>query len=413
MKNKKIKVALHHALRLGSGQAVEKIRVAVAMSGGVDSSVAAALLKQQGYDVFGVFMHFWNENVKGRARDNICCSLEAGEDARRVCRMLGIPFYTMNMSVPFKKKIVDDFVRQYGACRTPNPCVRCNQYIKFGEFLKKAKKMGADFIATGHYARVKREMQNAKSKIQNKFKNKNLKFKIKLLKSRDTNKDQTYFLLRLTQAQLKHVLFPIGGMTKPEVRKLAEKFGLAVHNKRESQEICFIPDGRLDLFLKRHLKIKPGLIKFAAPGCGGIDCINTDIRFRENPAPLIKENYHQGLPFYTFGQRKGIGLSGGPWYVARLDKKNNVLWVTKNENDLLLKELRVKNVNWISGAIPKSPLAVKCRIRYRSAEASATVVDSSKNQYLVKFKKPVRAATPGQYCVFWKGRECLGGGEIV
>lgn len=399
MKKRKIKVAVamspHHALRLGAGQAVEKIRVAVAMSGGVDSSVAAALLKQQGYDIFGVFMHFWSENVNGRARDNICCSLESQEDARRVCRKLGIPFYTMNMSVLFKKKIVDDFICQYGACRTPNPCVRCNQYIKFGEFLKKAKKMGADFVATGHYAKIGNEMQNAKRKMQKKCKIENVKYKIKLLKSVDTNKDQTYFLHQLTQAQLKHVLFPIGGMTKPEVRKLAEKFGLSVHNKKESQEICFIPSGGTAEFLRRHLRSKKGIIKDVSTG------------------KTIGE--HAGLTSYTVGQRKGIGLSGGPWYVARLDRRNNVLWVTKNEKDLLQKKLSVKNVNWISGVVPKSPIRCKCKIRYRADEVECLVdvIKSKPGRYIVKFKRPARAVTVGQYCVFWKGKECLGGGEIV
>lgn len=363
------------------------------MSGGVDSSVAAALLMEQGYDVFGVFMHFWSENVQGKTRDNICCSLESQEDARRVCQKLGIPFYTMNMSAPFKKKIVDEFICEYKNCRTPNPCVRCNQYIKFGEFLRKARLLDADFIATGHYAAT--TLLNSKFEFRNPNKSeiKNLKSKISLRKSADKEKDQTYFLHRLTQTQLKHVLFPIGGYTKAEVRKLAEKFGLAVHNKKESQEICFIPSADTAEFLSRHLKCKKGAMKDVASG------------------KTVGE--HDGLIYYTVGQRKGIGLAGGPWYVVRLDKKKNVLWITKNEKDLDQKELIVKNVSWISGVAPKFPLSVKCKIRYRAADSSATIEKLSNGKYPVKFKKPVRAVTPGQYCVFWRGRECLGGGEIV
>ncbi|MFH0987753.1 MAG: tRNA 2-thiouridine(34) synthase MnmA [Parcubacteria group bacterium] len=373
-----------------------KIKVAVAISGGVDSSVAAALLKKQGYDVFGVFMHFWNESVQGKARDNVCCSLESQEDARRVCQQLDIPFYTMNMSVPFKKKIVDDFVDEYENCRTPNPCVRCNKYIKFGEFLKKARLLGAEYIATGHYARIAygdREILNPKSEILNKSKIPNPKSKIRLWRSADKQKDQTYFLHGLTQAQLKRVLFPVGNYKKAQVRALAKKFGLAVHSKKESQEICFIPSGDTAEFLQRHLNYKKGAMK--------------DVATKKTVGE------HDSLAFYTVGQRKGIGLAGGPWYVSRLDKKNNVLWITKNAGDLLCRDLIVKNVNWIAGVKPKFPISVKCKIRYRAADSLATVNELSNGRYVVKFKKPERAVTPGQHCVFWKGDECFGGGEIV
>ncbi|MEK7159837.1 MAG: tRNA 2-thiouridine(34) synthase MnmA, partial [Patescibacteria group bacterium] len=290
---------------------------------------------------------------------------------------------------------VDDFIEQYEAGRTPNPCVRCNQYIKFNELWKKLKPMGVDFFATGHYARSTKHQPSLRlrlaSKIQNSNKIKNSKFK--LLKAKDAEKDQTYFLHQVLQNELKHTLFPIGDLTKSEVRALAKKFGLATAEKKESQEICFVADGQVGEFLKRYIKFEKGAIK--------------DVETEE----ILGE--HQGLPFYTIGQRKGIGLSGGPWYVARLDKKNNVLWVSKNEKDFLQDNLIVKNVNWISGVEPAFPLKVNCRIRYRAKDESAVVTKLADNKYSVKFDQAQRAVTPGQYCVFWQGEECLGGGEIV
>ena len=255
--------------------------------------------------------------------------------------------------------------------------------------------MGVDFFATGHYARSTKHQPSLRlrlaSKIQNSNKIKNSKFK--LLKAKDAEKDQTYFLHQVLQNELKHTLFPIGDLTKSEVRALAKKFGLATAEKKESQEICFVADGQVGEFLKRYIKFEKGAIK--------------DVETEE----ILGE--HQGLPFYTIGQRKGIGLSGGPWYVARLDKKNNVLWVSKNEKDFLQDNLIVKNVNWISGVEPAFPLKVNCRIRYRAKDESAVVTKLADNKYSVKFDQAQRAVTPGQYCVFWQGEECLGGGEIV
>ena len=351
-----------------------KIRVAVGMSGGVDSSVAAALLKQQGFDVIGVFMHFWQEKRESKIRENVCCSLGAQEDARRVCKKLQIPFYTMNMDLPFKKNIVDDFIAGYGKCETPNPCVRCNQYIKFGEFIKRADKLGAQFVAMGHYARVKKD----KDEVYH------------LLKGKDINKDQTYFLHQLTQKQLSKIMFPVGGFEKPQVRELAKKFGLAVASKKESQEVCFIPDGDLAGFLGRYNQLKAGKI------------LELDTK---------KElGQHQGLSLYTLGQRKGIGLGGGPWYVVKLDVKKNMLWVSKDEKDLQSKNIKLKSCHWINNA-QKFPLKCKCRIRYRTVEADC-IVEKVVSSYEIRFTKPQRAVTPGQYVVFWKGQECLGGGVI-
>ncbi|MBU1132572.1 tRNA 2-thiouridine(34) synthase MnmA [Patescibacteria group bacterium] len=369
-----------------------KIKVAVAVSGGVDSSVALALLKKQGFEVFGVFMHFWSENISGKVRDNICCSLEAQEDARKVCRKLGVPFYTMNMTLPFKKKVVDDFLDQYENCRTPNPCVLCNKHIKFGEFIKRATEMGADFVATGHYARnPKSEILNSKQ-IQNP-KSQNTNIINKLLISKDIAKDQTYFLHQLNKKQLSKIIFPIGKYTKAEVRALAKKFNLPTASKKESQEVCFVPGGNLQKFFEKYLKLKSG-----------------DIVDIETKKVLGK---HNGLARYTIGQRKGIGLHGGPWYVVGLDKEENILRVSRNESDFLSNELQVKNVNWISGVCPEFPLKAKCKVRYCSEDANSIIeTTNEKNIFRVKFKKPVRAATPGQYCVFWKGKECLGGGVI-
>ena len=361
-------------------------RVAVGMSGGVDSSVAAALLLEQGYEVIGVFMKFWSENIKGKLRENICCSLESAEDARRVCNKLGIPFYVIDMKVPFKKKIVDNFVNEYLCGRTPNPCVRCNQYIKFGELWKKLKPMGVDFVATGHFARVGR---NAQVETIHEL---SLPPRVTLRAGRDKNKDQSYFLHQVQQKHLKHTLFPVGNYTKEQVRKLAKKYGLPTASKKESQEICFVADGKVGEFLKRYIKFEKGNI---------IDVDSKEVL-----------GQHDGLQIYTIGQRKGIGLAGGPWYVVRLDKKNNTLWVSKNEDDILAKELIVKKVNWISGEQPKLPLKCKCKIRYRSDSVVATIHELSQGRYRVVFTKPQRAITSGQYCVFYKGEECLGGGVI-
>jgi tRNA-uridine 2-sulfurtransferase len=353
----------------------KKTKVAIGMSGGVDSSVAAALLKEQGYEVIGVFMHFWSEKVKGRVRENICCSLDSAEDARRVCNKLGIPFYTINMKVPFKEKIVDDFIAEYKNCRTPNPCVRCNQYIKFEELWKKLKPMGVDYVATGHYAQVKAA-----------------KGGVRLVAAKDQDKDQTYFLHQIKQKQLAHTLFPVGHLTKPDVRVLAKKFDLSTSGKKESQEICFVANGKIGEFLQRYIKFDSGEIK--------------DVQTKE------VLGRHDGLPLYTIGQRKGIGLPGGPWYVVRLGKKDNTLWVSRDENDLLSNELKVKKVNWINEE-PQYPAKLNCKIRYRSKSFPCVVEKMSNGQLLVKFKKPQRAVTVGQYCVFWKGKACIGGGVIV
>lgn len=354
-------------------------RVIVAMSGGIDSSVAAALLKNGlacpelgRRDVVGVFMKFWGPKNKSGCVKNRCCSTESETRARLVAKKLGIPFYVFNFEKEFKKKVVDYFLKDSKLGLTPNPCVVCNKEIKFGLLFKKLNALKADYIATGHYARLRRG---------------------KLLKAKDENKDQSYFLWKLDQKILKKTLFPIGDYTKPEIKELAKKFKLSFEGVAESQEICFVQTNIID-FLKKHLKTKLGLI-ITRPG--------------------LVLGRHQGLWFYTIGQRKGIGLAGGPFYVLDKDIKKNILIVTNNEKDLLKKELVVKNLNWVSGKAPKFPLKAMVGIRYKHKPAPALLIRDK-----IRFSKPQKAVTPGQSAVFYlpngkadKKDELLGGGIIV
>jgi len=363
-------------------------RVIVAISGGVDSSVAAALLKNQGFNVAGVFMKFWSP--MGSAKENRCCTLESEKRAKLIAKKLDIPFYVFNFEKEFKRKVVDYFLKEHKTGVTPNPCVVCNKEIKFGLLLEKALKLGTDYVATGHYATT-RKVKNKKEEII-----------YKLLKGRDKQKDQSYFLWELNQRQLKHVLFPVGGYTKFQVRKLAEEFNLPTAKTKESQEVCFI-NTKIRDFLGKYLKTKPGNIVDAKGKILGS---------------------HQGLWFYTIGQRKGIGVaSKTPYYVLRKDVKSNELVITQKENDLLQKELKLGDINWISGEAPKLPLKVQVKIRYRSQSVPAIVFtrrslggggrQKSSKSYIVRFEKPQRAITPGQSVVFYKNEELLGGGIIV
>lgn len=354
----------------------KKQKIAVAMSGGVDSSVAAALLKKQGYDVIGIFMHFWSDPHYA-AKQNIankCCSLDAKQDARRVAEALNIPLYTFNLDQDFKKYIIDNFLEQYKYGLTPNPCVRCNQFIKFGQFFKKAQALGADYIATGHYAQIKKDRTD-----------------YHLLEAKDKAKDQSYFLYRLNQNILAHCLLPVGQYTKIQVRQLAQKFNLPVFQKRDSQEICFVPEKEHYEFLKRHLKLKPG--------------------------PIIsvkgkKLGQHKGLPLYTIGQRKGLELSGGPWYVVELNLKTNRLIITNNpqEPKLFSDIMYIDDLNWLQKI--KLPAKLEVRIRYLHKNQKATI-SQEKKLIKVQFTKKQRAITPGQSAVFYKNREVIGGGIII
>ncbi len=360
-------------------------RIVVAMSGGVDSSVAAALLKSEGFDVVGVFMKFWKDLSTDSGQDggeNRCCSVESEKMARLVAKKIGISFYVLNVEKEFKKKVVDYFLKEYKKGNTPNPCVVCNKEIKFGLLIEKALKMGADYIATGHYAKTKDG---------------------RLFQGKDKEKDQSYFLWQLNQKQLSRVLFPVENYTKPEVRKLAKIFNLPTAETKESQEVCFIQNTTNE-FLKKYLKVKSGNI---------IDKTGNIL------------GKHEGLHFYTIGQRKGIGLSGGPYFVIEKDFKNNILVVSKNKKDLLKKELVAKNINWILRK--KLPVSCDVKIRYKSNFAKAKVFENpsagSGQSGKIIFQKPEEAITPGQSAVFYVpvrsseakegvGKELIGGGTI-
>jgi len=358
-------------------------KIICAMSGGLDSSVAAALLKRAGFNVIGVFMKFWSEPGNNLIeRETSCCSFEAEVRARKVAKILKIPFFVFNFEKEFKKKVVDDFLKESKLGKTPNPCVVCNKEIKLGLLLKKALSLGVNFVATGHYAR-KKEIR--KSFCLNSC-------RLAILKAKDKEKDQSYFLWQLNQKQLKHILFPIGDYTRKEVEDLARKFKLPVLKAKKSVEICFVQKTISD-FLKKYLKEKPGKI------------IDREGKFLGE---------HKGLWFYTIGQRKGINLPGGPYYVLKKDLKRNILIVTKNKKDLLKKELICKNVNWISGKEPKLPLKILAKIRYRQPSFSAFINKNKKFKfYNLKFIRSQRAITPGQSVVFYSKDEVLGGGVII
>jgi len=346
----------------------ENLRIVVAMSGGVDSSVSAALLKEAGFDVIGIFMKFWAGDRLNKEY-NRCCSKEAEKRARKVASILKIPFYVIDFKKEFKNHVVDYFLVNYKKGITPNPCVVCNKQIKFGLLLKKSKSLGVDFVATGHYVRLKKQNNE-----------------LSLIKAKDKEKDQSYFLWKLNQNQLKRILFPVGGYMKSEVRKMAKDFKLPVFDTPESQEVCFIPKTTNE-FLKKYLKTKPGRI------------INLK-------GKVLGE--HQGLWFYTIGQRKGIKLSGGPYYVVDKDKKKNELIVSKNKKDLYKKQIVLKQINWLSKKEPKLPLKVQVKIRYHHKSAKAVIA----KKYILKFDKPQKAITPGQSAVFYEKNKVLGGGII-
>ncbi|TSD01299.1 MAG: tRNA-specific 2-thiouridylase [Parcubacteria group bacterium Athens0714_25] len=363
----------------------KKKRVVLALSSGVDSSVSAALLKKQGYDVVGVFMHFWKDPEENELVENKCCSLEAFEDARKVAQILDIPLYTVNAAKEFKKEVVDYFLDEIKAGRTPNPCVACNPRIKFKFLFQKMLEMDADFVATGHYARIKRELPITKSKISS----------YHLFQAEDKGKDQTYFLYNLTQKQLAKIIFPVGEYQKPEIRKLAKKFGLPVFDKDDSQGICFTQEKYPTNFIKRNTPMKKGEI------------VNTD-------GKVVGE--HEGLSIYTIGQRKGINIGGtGPYYVVEKDLKKNILIVTNKEDDpkLFKKEMQVRDINWIGGSEPKFPLKVNVKIRYRNPLVDAIIRKATAKSYEVEFVEVQKAVTPGQSAVFYADDgEVLGGGII-
>ncbi len=346
-------------------------RVIVGLSGGVDSSVAAALLRDRGYEVIGVFMKNWSEDV-----GDFCCSWsEDLEDARRVAQALGIRFYVWNFEKEYRARVIDYFYAEYAAGRTPNPDVMCNKEIKFKLFLEKALRFGADFVATGHYARVKE-----------------LKGVYRLLKGKDANKDQSYFLYTLTQKELSKALFPIGEYKKPAVRALAKKYKLPTFAKKDSQGICFIGEVDIKELLEQRIKPKAG------------DIVTPSGQ---------RLGRHQGLAFYTIGQRGGLDIGGGgPYYVVAKDMKKNCLIVSDNPDDPLLwkKECLLTNITWTHGDLSEAKLDIT--IRYRHAAVAARLEKSVDGLKLI-FKDAQRAITPGQSAVFYLKDELVGGGVIA
>jgi len=350
-----------------------KIKVLCAMSGGVDSSVAAALLVQKGYDVTGAFML----NYEEPAPQAETCWIGDYQDALRVAARLHIPLIRLNFIKKYQELVLDYMYGEYEAGRTPNPDILCNKYIKFGVWLDKAKELGFDNLATGHYARLRQ------GKI------------LKLMASKDKNKDQTYFLHQLNQKQLKHVLFPIGGYVKTDVRKMARQMSLPTADRAESMGICFVGEVPMKEFLMKKIKPKPG----------NILSTNGEIL-----------GQHDGLAFYTIGQRFGFkGQHSKAFYVIDKKIKSNEL-IVGHENDAALykNEIEAGNINWISGHPPKFPLKCEVRLRHRQPLQKCVVSRArKKNPLTIKFINPQRAVTPGQFAVFYKKGECLGGGVIL
>lgn len=348
------------------------------MSGGVDSSVAAALLKEQGYECVGVFLKLWSEaeeNTKRLGIENKCCSIDSFNDARRIAHQLGFPIYTINVRESFKEMVVDQWLESYRQGKTPNPCINCNRLIRFKVMLKRAEQLGCDYLATGHYVKLETDSNGL----------------VKLISGDDKNKDQSYFLYTMTQDRLKKLMFPVGHLTKPVVREIAKKFNLEVHKKPESQEICFISEKTHYSFLKRHLDLKSGLIK--------------DINGQEL-------GRHDGLALYTLGQRHGIkiGGPGGPYYVVKLDHKTNTLYVSNNANDPLIMttKFKIKDATWISGTPPGPTETYGVKIRHQ-AQVIPAAIDA---QNVVTLAQPARAIMIGQAAVFYKDKQVLGGGLI-
>jgi tRNA-specific 2-thiouridylase len=352
-------------------------RIVIAMSGGVDSSVSAALLKEQGYDVLGVSLQLYDPIAKDpTCKTKTCCSLDDVLDAGRVAKKLGIPFEVIDMRAEFKRFVIDYFIAEYAAGRTPNPCIRCNDMIKFGLLLERAKLMGTSLLATGHYVRVTRDAEGI----------------CQLRTGLDPAKDQSYFLFTLTQQQLAHVIFPVGMLEKKQVRQLAASFGLPVAQKHESQEICFIPDNDYAGFLERNgLQQSPGEIVTTAG---------------------VVIGQHSGVHRYTIGQRKGLGIAWPhPLHVVALDTAQNRV-IVADAGELKRSRLNAVWSSWVQQP-EEAEFTATCRIRYRHTPAPCQVTVLSDGRFEVQFDTPQTAVTPGQAAVLYDGDRVLGGGWIL
>ncbi len=356
-----------------------KTKVIVGLSGGVDSSVAALLLKQQGYDVEGLFMKNW----EGDDTEDYCPAMADMKDVMAVAEILQIPVHIENFSGEYWDNVFEHFLAEYKAGRTPNPDILCNKEVKFKAFLQHAMSLGADYIATGHYTRVSRDADGI----------------CHLLKGLDDNKDQSYFLYTLQQHQLEKSLFPVGELEKPVVRKMAEEAGFITHDKKDSTGICFIGERKFKDFLQRFLPAQPGEIV-------------------DDEGNVIGK--HDGLMYHTLGQRKGLGIGGGhgkgndPWYAADKDLKNNKLVAVQGKQHPLLQHplLVADTLDWVSGECPALNTPLKAKIRYRQQEQPCQIIEHANDKIVVQFDQPQTAVAPGQSVVFYDGDECLGGGII-
>lgn len=367
--------------RLKRSRCEDMVKAVVAMSGGVDSSVAAAMLKEEGYEVVGVTMQVWPSKDLADEADRFggCCGLDAVSDAKRVARKLGIPHYVVNFRDIFAERVISDFCQEYSRGRTPNPCIRCNQHIKFDALLQRAKELDADFLATGHYARIERDGGSGRYLLK---------------KGVDRGKDQSYVLYVMTQHQLRHALTPVGGLTKERVRQIARELGLPVAEKAESQEICFIPDRDYTRFVAEYMPQAT------------------------EPGPILDREgntvgRHRGILFYTIGQRKGLGIAAGePRYVVEIDRERNAV-IVGTKSEVYGDEFTACHVNWVAIEPPQRPLELKAKIRYRHREADAVVTPlASGEKAHVSFKQPQMAITPGQAVVFYLEDTVVGGGTI-
>ncbi len=354
-------------------------KVVVAMSGGVDSSVAAAILLEEGYDIIGVTMQVWPRvSCAEKQFDKACCSIEAIDDARRVADRLGFPHYVLNFRDTFQEMVIDNFIEEYRRGRTPNPCVRCNRFVKFESLLTKARGLGAEYVATGHYSRVVYDDSIDRWRLK---------------RGLDNSKDQSYALYSMSQYQLAHTLMPLGTMAKDDVRALAAKLGLNVAAKPDSQEICFVENKDYPGFLKQHV---PEVAK---------------------PGPILDMDgkvlgQHNGIAFYTIGQRKRLGISAKePHYVVRIDTEKNAIIVGRND-DLYTKGLIATDLNYILFKSLNSSVAVTAKIRYNMKDSPALLTNVVEGQAQVIFDQPQRAITPGQAAVFYQGDDVVGGGTI-